>query len=118
MADEEQSELSPCFMRFPAVVQTILAHQKCYGEDSADRAANQLIEEMAELTVEIQHSRRGRKAEIEVEIVDVLIVLEILCDAMGLNRAALEMMVTSKAEIVTRRIDELYSVNDPEQEGS
>ena len=63
----------------------ILAHRGCWKDEHMIRAMDQLIEEMAELIVEISHSRRGREHNILEEIADVELCLEIVKDSMGIK---------------------------------
>jgi NTP pyrophosphatase (non-canonical NTP hydrolase) len=104
------------FLTFLGMQKAIVAHRDCYGENGGSRCSDQLIEEMAELTVEIQHAKRGRKADIEGEIADVLVTIEVLCDALGIKKTHIWALAATKSDRLRHRIENFGSVNDPEQE--
>lgn len=68
-----------------SAVSACMHHRNYWKDDHCQRAAEQLIEEMAELTVELSHKMRGRDHDVLQEIADVEICLIILKDSFGIK---------------------------------
>lgn len=69
----------------------------------ADAQIDQCIEEMAELTVELQHAKRGRAHHADEEIADVMIVVEQMRLLAGAERV--DMQVKRKLRRLAQRLD-------------
>ncbi len=69
----------------------------------ADAQIDQCIEEMAELTVELQHRKRGRPEHAAEEIADAIIVLHQMRLLIGVE--AVDTMVREKLARLEKRLD-------------
>jgi NTP pyrophosphatase (non-canonical NTP hydrolase) len=108
-----------------SVLQVALAHRNFWGKKHAARVAEQLIEEMAELTAELSHHLRGRDAPgLIEEMADVDICLSILKDALGIRwepktsaeiqkEADYRAMITMKCQRLDDRIVEIRAKRRP-----
>jgi NTP pyrophosphatase (non-canonical NTP hydrolase) len=96
------------------MLQAIYAHRRVWGENHEARAVDQTLEEMAELAIELLHRRRGRKSDILDEIADVLVCLDMVCDALGITRKEILERATRKAERLDIRLNLYGHENDPE----
>lgn len=106
-----------------SVLRAACVHRNYWGEEHGTRCAEQLIEEMAELTVEVSHYLRGRQANLVEEIADVEICLTLLKDALGLlgcsshipariKEETYRRTMTEKAERLSRRLED-WPAGDP-----
>jgi hypothetical protein len=97
--------------------QVLLEHKNYWGTQHESRAAWQLIEEMAELTVALSHHMRNRDANVIEELADVEMCLSFVKDAMGikwrpiteeegLKEAEYRSVLTQKAERLSKRLKE------------
>lgn len=78
-----------------------LVHQRVYGEEHEHRVADQLIEEMGELTTALMQHRRGRNdvstQEILEETIDVVLCLDFLLRDLGVANFEAKHLATTLA---------------------
>lgn len=81
-------------------------HRQFYGDREQARAADQLIEECAELIHAISHARRDRAhiGDVVDEIGDVLICIELFLKVNGVHRIVVDTAVLAKCERVCQRL--------------
>jgi phosphoribosyl-ATP pyrophosphohydrolase len=102
-------------MGYPDMIrQTILVHHEVWRDEHFQRIADQIIEEMAELTKDLCHAARGRRAEgLMEEMADVEVCLEILKNAFGINstdtykKARFNALITRKALRLKERLENM-----------
>jgi NTP pyrophosphatase (non-canonical NTP hydrolase) len=89
-----------------AIGDAYLVHLQHYDATHYDRIKDQLIEEMAELTVALQHERRGRRDRVEAELHQVLLCVEFLMRARGSQQCFVEGGVAQEARNLMSKIRE------------
>jgi len=86
----------------PALDDAVRAHKRYFGDGHYDRVVDQLLEEMAELSVELLKRRRNdvrstRPDNTRAEIFDVLLCLEFLSRIENIYPSEVDETVTSLA---------------------
>lgn len=88
------------------------AHRRFHGEGHEARLSDQLIEEMAELTKELLKKRRGKGSDFRIteEMADVLVCLEYLGRALGIEAVDMARLVDACSAKVRQEAGRLIAL--------
>jgi hypothetical protein len=89
-----------------AIANAYALHEQHYDAEHYDRIKDQLLEEMAELSVALLHERRGRRDRIDAELYQVLLCVEFLMRARGSRPEFIEGGVAQEARNLMAKIRE------------